>query len=334
MFRVESVEPERWSEADWVRSYALHCSANQEQGSHARPLAAYRMSHVTPPGGRPRLHWVARDGEAIVGKLDLTLTAAAPDLAVIGLFVMSEARRRGVGSALLREALGVAQESGALDVHGSVARPANWAICERLGGRFELAMAQRVLSLEDANWRLAQQWCAAAALRSASTQIVQFERVPDEFAATLLELNRHARAEVPRSWSHGSDAPSLALRREQERRHQLLGWRWLTLATLEADGTLSGLTDVTYDPSQPDLVRQNLTVVLPAYRGRGLAKWLKAAMLATMNQQFPAAKRLVTLNANANAPMLAINHELGFGEAAHHRIYEFDLAALRARLCR
>ena len=52
--------------------------------------------------------------------------------------------------------------------------------------------------------------------------------------------------------------------------------------------------------------------MLPKYRGHGLGKWLKAAMLEKVLAERPAVKFVRTGNADENVPMLKINHALGF----------------------
>ena len=67
-----------------------------------------------------------------------------------------------------------------------------------------------------------------------------------------------------------------------------------------------------YNPGFKSMITQELTGVKKEYRGRGLGKWLKAAMLLKVKEDFPEAKTVRTENATTNAPMLSINERLGF----------------------
>ena len=55
-------------------------------------------------------------------------------------------------------------------------------------------------------------------------------------------------------------------------------------------------------------------------------------MLNRIRRRYPRATRGMTNNADINGPMLAINCELGFGDAIPHHTYRFQIADLRARL--
>ncbi|MHA2365813.1 MAG: GNAT family N-acetyltransferase, partial [Candidatus Hodarchaeales archaeon] len=57
---------------------------------------------------------------------------------------------------------------------------------------------------------------------------------------------------------------------------------------------------------------QDLTGVKQEYRGRGLGKWLKSALLLRIRNEFPKVNIVTTGNATSNAPMLSINERLGF----------------------
>src|SRR5947209_2561982 len=98
--------------------------------------------------------------------------------------------------------------------------------------------------------------------------------------------------------------------------------RRLALAIDEATGDTAGFTELTYDPKIPHVISQQGTAVIPAHRGRGLGKWLKAAMLERALREWPNARFVRTGNADANAPMLAINPRLGFAPAWAPIIWE------------
>ena len=328
MVRIEAVEPERWCDADWRRCYALHCSAHGEQGSAARSLAAYRLAHLRVPGAVAKHCWVARDESAIVGKLDLVIADVCVEEASLALYVAPAARGRGIAHALLRAMLPIAERHAARMLHAGAVQPAGWSLCEGLGGQLEHTTVQQTLDLEAVNWPLVRAWCENTQ-QARSTRLEWFETLPVQLVNPFLDLQQRAWADFPSVLTQASAGPTLAQRREDERRHQLLGWRWLTVAARERDGIVTGATDVTYDPLQPDLVRQNLTVVSPNHRGSGLARRLKSAMLFRVREQFPKAQRLVTANSADNTAMLEINRKLGFVRVSQQRVYGLPLAQLR-----
>lgn len=57
---------------------------------------------------------------------------------------------------------------------------------------------------------------------------------------------------------------------------------------------------------------QNETVVVPEYRGRGLALRVKAQLIRALMEAEPSLRMLETYNAVDNHRMLAVNHRLGF----------------------
>ncbi|MGL4608797.1 MAG: GNAT family N-acetyltransferase [Trueperaceae bacterium] len=87
--------------------------------------------------------------------------------------------------------------------------------------------------------------------------------------------------------------------------------RWMLYARHES-GELAGYTETFWDPGNPENLGQGGTGVLAKYRGHGLGKWLKAAMLQKVLAERKVVKRIRTGNADSNEQMLAINHALGF----------------------
>jgi GNAT superfamily N-acetyltransferase len=87
----------------------------------------------------------------------------------------------------------------------------------------------------------------------------------------------------------------------------------------DGDGRLVGLAS---GVDKPGRTKIRITVAAdPAWRGRGVALWLKTTILATL----PADLRYVTTENNAaNAPMLAVNRRLGFRPYQHQVAWESD----------
>jgi len=106
------------------------------------------------------------------------------------------------------------------------------------------------------------------------------------------------------------------------------------LVVLNAGDALVAVCDASWDRRFPDRVYQALTAVAAPWRGKGLAKAVKAAMLLALRQRRPEVTMLITTNAQANAPMLSINRRLGFEVHREECTYQIGQAALAAFLGR
>jgi GNAT superfamily N-acetyltransferase len=97
---------------------------------------------------------------------------------------------------------------------------------------------------------------------------------------------------------------------------------------------ISAITDTSWAPHRPAIIEQRFTGVRPDARGRGLGKWIKAAMLAHLRVLYPEAQWMATENAGSNAPMLAINKNLGFKQYRAGTEYQISRDNLAARIKR
>ena len=111
---------------------------------------------------------------------------------------------------------------------------------------------------------------------------------------------------------HGEIVVTPEKMRDFYERLELSGEVQHTVVTREPDGTISGITDITWAPYRSAFIEQRFTGVRPEARGRGLGKWIKAAMLLHIRDLYPGTRWIATGNARSNAPMLKINRALGF----------------------
>jgi mycothiol synthase len=112
--------------------------------------------------------------------------------------------------------------------------------------------------------------------------------------------------------------------REQQQEHSP-GERWTIFVRERATQRLAGFTQVFFYDDWPGHVDQGNTGVHPDYRGHGLGRWLKAAMIDRIFHEKPESFRIRTNNAFSNAHMLTINNDLGFAVTAKQTVWEADV---------
>jgi hypothetical protein len=91
-------------------------------------------------------------------------------------------------------------------------------------------------------------------------------------------------------------------------------------------GDLAALTQVCVDPAMPEWGFQELTAVARPHRGHRLGLLLKLAMLDLLAAREPQVTRIVTMNADGNQHMIAINEQLGFRVLSRWPSWELDAA--------
>jgi RimJ/RimL family protein N-acetyltransferase len=121
--------------------------------------------------------------------------------------------------------------------------------------------------------------------------------------------------------------------RQQEAARQARGVeRWTMYVRETATGELAGYTEVFWDPGKSTLLEQGFTAVWPRYRGHGLGRWLKAAMLDKVLRERPQVRYVRTANADTNAAMLKINTDLGFRPYQSDNVWQIEVARVKAYL--
>jgi GNAT superfamily N-acetyltransferase len=250
-----------------------------------------------------------------------------PEMARLDLFVHPAARRRGLGTTLLRHAARRASSNGRSRLHGSVTEgSAGEAFARQAGATIGLADIGRVLHVGRVPAEyVARRREAAAAAASGYSLVSWLGQTPQQHLAGVAAVNNgYADApNMPNAQPQAWDAKRV--------RERVNGWieaaglrSYQVAAICDATGEMAGLTEVHLDPDTPDWGSQSGTVVARPHRGHRLGMLLKATMLQWLTEEEPQLERIVTQNSAANSPMIAINEELGFTVAGQpHR--EVDL---------
>lgn len=252
------------------------------------------------------------------------------------IFVTKNRRRQGIATKLLAEvAQYAANESRPVlfsFTFGSV--PAGAAFLQRVGAQVGLETHTNQLDVKDLNRDLLPLWQERAKERAAGYDLVLWEDgYPEDALEKLVQvwesMNRAPRGTLQMEDFHWTvDHIRDFARSDRKRGNEV----WSIVVRERATGNLAGFTEVSWHPNRPEIVQQRGTGVLPQYQNLGLGRWMKAAMLEKTLRERPQVRRVRTGNADANAPMLKINRELGFRPYVSNSIWQVELPQVQAYL--
>lgn len=247
--------------------------------------------------------------------------------------VITPYRRRGIGRALMMPAIAYGEGRGARTLDLWSSEPDGFPFIERLGAELKAVERESRLYFDRIDWDQVERWIAELAERAPGTELVLLDnRLPDD-----LEGYAAAREEMLNlmpfdDLDHGDITVTAENLRVTMERHKIDGSEHHTVYTVEPDGAISSITDVVWSPSAPNKVSQWFTGVHPSYRGRGLGKAIKAAMLRFVRDRYQGIDWVSTENSQTNAAMLAINEALGFREHRLMRAYQVPIERARETL--
>jgi GNAT superfamily N-acetyltransferase len=266
----------------------------------------------------------------------LTRTGDNEHLIQVGIEVLAQVRRGGLGTALLARLAQVAEKEGRRLIIGSTNGrvPAGDEFARRVGAEPGLADHVNRLLLADLDRGLVRRWAEDGPKRAPQYEVVTFDGPwPDEHVQALVDIVTVINTAPHDDLDVEDQHVTVEQWREQEASMAAVGGvHWTIVAADRETGVFTGLTDVMWNPARPKTISQNLTVVHPDHRGHGLGKWLKAVMLERILIERPEIEDVRTGNADSNEAMLAINHELGFRPWISRTVWQVPIDAVRAYL--
>jgi GNAT superfamily N-acetyltransferase len=249
-------------------------------------------------------------------------------------YVRADQRRRGVASSFLPVMARLMHELGRTTVGMYADQDPGHEFLKWLRAEPKLSDIESRLKLSEVDWDLMRRWVDQGASRSPQTRLEIYdgstpeEMWPDYAVRRSVMLNT-----IPlESLDFGEIVITPDRIRDWYARMEERGEVSHEVLTRELDGSITGMTDVTWAPYRRTLIEQQFTGVLPGARGRGIGKWIKAAMLLHVRELYPDAQWVVTYNAHSNAPMLGINRAIGFATYRTGTEYQMTLDQLEARI--
>ena len=282
-----------------------------------------RVDFVREAVDRETIGLLAYDGDTLVGVAEALFPLLDnPSLAYASLLVGPNTRRRGAGSALLSALEAAMAERGRTVLQTEIPMPLGAdpatvpgvAFASRRGFTKAHAETHFVLELPPPAGRL-DELAAHAAERVGAYRLVSWiDRCPDEWVDAVCRLEEAFVDEAPSGdLEIESERWSEERLRDGEARRRARGQHVFFTAAVAPDGVLVGNTELVLGEG---MVRggamQSGTLVLPEHRGHRLGLAVKVANLRQLLAFDDAQRLLHTYNAGVNAPMLAVNAQLGF----------------------
>jgi len=227
---------------------------------------------------------------------------AAEMLAHVEEQARARGRRRLVGEVVWPHALG-AEGTGSADLA--------WA--GRQGFELALVDVQRRLPLPVPPERL-EALAAEAAAHHEGYELCSFTgRVPDDLVEGWAALDASLMTEAPMGEIDREAAVAdVAAVRAQEALVEKQGRVKVSTVALSPDGEVVAYTDIAVTLHESERAYQWGTLVRPDHRGHRLGLAVKVANLRLLQESQPQITTVVTFNADVNAPMVAVNDQLGF----------------------
>ncbi|WP_262060378.1 GNAT family N-acetyltransferase [Streptomyces sp. STR69] len=282
-----------------------------ESGPSSRRLVWLAQDADGIPVGSASLRLFLKEGQAHLGELEISVHAAE--------------RRQGVGTRLLEAATTAARTEGRRSIvtQAQQGSPGDEFLPAR-GFRPVLTLTYARLSLADADLTAI---ATHAQHPHPGYELTEWHgTVPAELARSYAE-SRSAMDDIPmQDTDYGTvvwDVERLVAAAEAvARRGELLH----TVAAVDTtDGRVVGFSELVVPGDGRGDAQHYGTAVLPAHRGRGLARWMKAASIDRARRLHPLLAGLLTDTADDNAPMRTVNDALGY-EPTHRAVeYQLDL---------
>jgi mycothiol synthase len=205
--------------------------------------------------------------------------------------VVPDARRRGVGSTLLRELAAHVERLGYGQAGTSVDDPGSLAFAGRFAFQEVGREVEQVRAVGDERWPELPE----------GVEIVSVAGRPELFRRTYSELAVEAFKDF------ALDRPIEISQEDWER--EWLTWPEGSFVAL-ANGDLVGVAGLLHDDDRPDRAENSLTAVRHDWRRRGLASALKRVVLAWAAEN--GISEIYTWTQEGNDGMRAVNEKLGY----------------------
>jgi GNAT superfamily N-acetyltransferase len=342
---IKPFEARKLQESQFQELYDLECSIHEEIFPNDQHLTfklwKNLMLHPNPLYSVHKWLAVADRKERIIGYGCLSypnenspMFEIMKNTADFNILVKEDERRKGVGKSLLTQITAKSDSLNRSVLQNVINHSSGKAFCDHFNCTVASERSINRLYLEDVNWKKMREWVELGKIKAPNVKIKTFEAVPkdtlDEFCMVYTVTENQAPDYETGDYQALRVTPES--RRLDEKRYKEMGYVWTTKLSVEENGSVSGLTEIFYNPEIPHMVEQELTGVMPEYRDRGLGKWLKSSMAFYVKTNYPSVEFIQTGSANNNETMNSINKRTGYKHVCDQYLIKLESNLIKERL--
>lgn len=272
------------------------------------------------------------DGETAVGWGDLRVMApgGAGQCVSVRVEAADDPAPAEFERLVAAEFLRLLEERGAKTAHIMAITEQTSAIASHWHGEELNLLEQYRLNRAEANTGLMESWLVRIPRENPRLRLAFFSPVPEEHLEMYTRLFVDYIREMPteREAATPFDFTVDDMRRDNEwRRKNKI--QLYTYALFDAGGNMIGNSNAVVNEKDPSDVFQAMTGVNREFRGRGLSRWLKAALFFKVGHDFPGNETMTTTMRAANAPIQKVNGEMGYQLLTKGHEYDLTIDGLR-----
>lgn len=281
--------------------------------------------------------WTRGDDEVVArASINIGRYDENQHMADFDIYVVPEMRRRGVATRMLALVAEVAgnEDRQLLITSIDSNMAAGAAFLEHLNARIGVQSTTHQLDLRDLNLQLVDEWCQRGEELSKEFELGTWEgEYPSDDVAAMTSMKEVMNTSPTDDLEFGEFYWTVDQIRQEERELVNQGTeRWTVYARHTESGGIAGYSEVSWSPGHAETLTQGSTAVIPRFRGRGLAQWLKGEMLRIIINRLSKVTRIRSEVADSNASMLSINERLGFKPYKSWTTWQVDLDQVFAYL--
>ncbi len=182
------------------------------------------------------------------------------------------------------------------------------------------------LNIKEANVEKIDAWLAEAPAKFPNLRIALYTELPDDLIEEYAALYRQLWADMPNNSTLDDvqiTAEGIKSAQEAGKKSKHCAYRYVVF---NENNQLIAKTYVVVNLEQPQVVEQFMTGVMEKYRGRGLSKWIKAAMFKKLVADFPELEKIETTAHPDNHPSRELSKQMGYKRTGGEKGFLIDRA--------